>query len=382
MREEIKVPQLGESITEATIGTILKPTGSSVAENDEIIELETEKVNQVLYAPFAGVVSWRVKEGESLKIGDVIGTIDSEAKAEVQEKAPSKPTPAPPKPSPAEKEAAKGEGGRMMAKQFVQALTEAKPPLEEPKPAPPPEKAGVEEGRETRRRMTKMRQTIANRLVDALHTAAMLTTFNEVDMSAILQLREKYKESFAKRHGVKLGFMSFFVKAVVEGLKKFPDLNAYLDKEEIVSRRYYDIGIAVATDRGLVVPVIRECDHLTFPDIEKAIAHFAQKAREGKLAIEDLREGGFTITNGGVYGSLLSTPILNPPQVGILGMHKIMKRPVVVEDAIVIRPMMYLALSYDHRIVDGKEAVSFLVCVKEVLEDPSRLMFLETDEEI
>jgi 2-oxoglutarate dehydrogenase E2 component (dihydrolipoamide succinyltransferase) len=375
MKQEIKIPQMGESITEATIGAILKPEGSAVRESDEIVELETEKVNQVLYAPLSGVVSWSVKVGDTVKIGDVIGSVDSEQKAKIEEPAPPPPPPAPE--IRAEKPAAKepppsGTGQRFMAEAFVQEL-------KQPPPSPPPKKAAVEEGSETRRRMTKIRQTIASRLVDALHSAAMLTTFNEVDMSQIMALRAKYKESFVEKHGVKLGLMSFFVKAVVEGLKTFPDFNSFLDEEEIVTRHYYDIGIAVSAERGLVVPVLRGCDRLTFPEIEKEIVAYAQKARGSKLSIEDLQGGGFTITNGGVYGSLLSTPILNPPQVGILGMHKIMKRPVVVDDAIVIRPMMYLALSYDHRVVDGKEAVSFLIHVKEVLEDPSRLMFLDVD---
>jgi 2-oxoglutarate dehydrogenase E2 component (dihydrolipoamide succinyltransferase) len=378
MKEEIKIPAMGESVTEATIGRILKESGASAQEGDEIIELETEKVNQVLYAPIAGVVSWKVKEGDNVKIGDVIGLIDSESRAKVEEKpAPAaakkeeaKPPPAPPPPPPKEEA-----GGRMMTEAFVQELKQA-PQLKEEALKKEPIK---EEGRETRRPLSKIRQTIANRLVDSLHTAAMLTTFNEVDMSEIIRLRTKYKESFEKKHGVKLGLMSFFVKAVVEGLKKFPNFNAYLDENTLVSRHYYDIGIAVGTERGLIVPVVRDCDWRTFPEIEKQIISFALKAREGKLAIADLEGGGFTITNGGVYGSLLSTPILNPPQVGILGMHKIMKRAVVVDDAIVIRPMMYLALSYDHRVVDGKEAVSFLIHIKEVLEDPSRLIFLDVE---
>jgi 2-oxoglutarate dehydrogenase E2 component (dihydrolipoamide succinyltransferase) len=366
MKHEIKIPQMGESITEATIGSILKSEGAAVSENDEMIELETEKVNQVLYAPTSGTVSWKIKEGDSVKIGDLIGWVDSEgqpvkkeesAKKEQESEQVEKPLPPP----------SQGNGKRIMVEAFVQDIRQtAVQKKEETQEAP------TKEEKETRRPMTKIRKTIASRLVDSLHTAAMLTTFNEVDMSEIIALRTKYKEIFAEKHGVKLGFMSFFVKAVVEGLKQFSDLNAYLDGDEIVARHYYDIGIAVAAERGLVVPVVRNCDELSFPEIEKQIAVFAKKAREIKLTIEDLEGGGFTITNGGVFGSLLSTPILNPPQVGILGMHKIMKRPVVVEDQIVIRPMMYLALSYDHRLVDGKEAVSFLVHVKELLEDPSR----------
>ena len=391
MRQEIKIPQMGESVTEATIGSILKSGGSSVQEGDELIELETEKVNQVLYAPCAGVVSWSVKSGDTVKIGDSIGFVDSSAAAAP----PSNPAPEP-KIEPARSESAKtekapepkkesspakpisspGSGQRVMTEAFVHELKQpppgSKPPAEEPKKK-------VTEGL-SRKKITKIRQTIAHRLVESLHTAAMLTTFNEVDMSVIMELREKYQKSFVEKHGVKLGFMSFFVKAVVDALKKFPNFNSYIEGDEVVTRHTYDIGIAVGTERGLLVPVVRGCDKLSFPQIEKEIAAYAQKARAGKITIPDLEGGGFTITNGGVYGSLLSTPILNPPQVGILGMHKILKRPVVVDDAIVIRPMMYLALSYDHRLVDGKEGVSFLVHVKEVLEDPSRLMFIDTDD--
>jgi len=376
MKYEIKIPQMGESITEATIGKFLQSEGAAVNENDEIVELETEKVNQVLYAPTAGQIHWAVTEGMTVNVGDVIGSVESEttqeapAKKEPEKKEPESKEVEPKKPveKPISPPFSTGRGQRVMTEAFVQEIKQA--PLqkqEEVKQEPQ-----MREGRESRRRITKIRKTIANRLVDSLHSAAMLTTFNEVDMSAVMALRTKYKDIFSEKHGVKLGFMSFFVKAVVEALKAFPELNAYLSGDDIVTRHYYDIGIAVAAERGLVVPVVRGCDWLSFPEIEKQIADFAKKAREAKLTIEDLEGGGFTITNGGVFGSLLSTPILNPPQVGILGMHKIMKRPVVVEDQIVIRPMMYLALSYDHRLVDGKEAVSFLVHVKDVLEDPSR----------
>ncbi len=371
MKEEIKVPTMGESITEAVVGIFLKPSGSSVSEEEELLELETEKVNQVLYAPFAGIVTWSVSEGDTVKIGAVLGTIDSEGAPEA--------APPPPAEKKVEKPSAPiretGQGKREMQAEFVESLKEVPPP-----PPSPVVKQSSE--REVRKRMPKIRQTIGRRLVDSLHTAAMLTTFNEVDMSAILALRTKYKESFLEKHGVKLGFMSFFVKAVVEGLRTLPDFNSYIDGDEIVERKYFDVGIAVGTERGLVVPVLRDCESRTFAQIEQEIVAYAQKAREGRIAIEDLQGGGFTITNGGVYGSLLSTPILNPPQVGILGMHKIQKRPVVVDDEIVIRPMMYLALSYDHRIVDGKEAVTFLVHVKEILEDPSRLMLIDTDGKI
>lgn len=398
MKEEIKVPTMGESITEAEIGSILKPSGSAVQEEDEIIELETEKVNQVLYAPFAGTVVWNVSEGDTVKIGDVLGVIDSEgaeaASEGKEEKTAAKEKKEPEKPPsekekkekaplpkeeerlpslPKEKAPIEGKGKRVMKEEFAASLKE------KPKEAQPEAVKDREVGRETRRRMSKIRKTIANRLVDSLHSAAMLTTFNEVDMSSVMSLRAKYKEMFAEKHGVKLGFMSFFVKAVVEALKTHPDFNSYVDGDEIVERHYYDIGIAVGTEKGLFVPVVRDCDSLGFADIERKIASYAKKAREGKLSLEDLQGGGFTITNGGVYGSLLSTPILNPPQAGILGMHKILNRPIAMDGEIVIRPMMYLALSYDHRIVDGKEAVTFLIRVKEILEDPSRLMLIDTD---
>ncbi|MCH9626089.1 MAG: Dihydrolipoyllysine-residue succinyltransferase component of 2-oxoglutarate dehydrogenase complex [Chlamydiales bacterium] len=381
MKEEIIIPSMGESISEADIGTIIKPTGSYVEESEEIIELETEKVNQALYAPRTGVINWTVQEGETVLIGDVIGFVDSEAEAPtpVIEKIEEKPIEEKPKVVEI-KPTEPGLGRRIMQQEFVQEIKA--PPLQQPTSQQPISQPTVDSERETRRQMSKMRQTIASRLVDSLHTAAMLTTFNEVDMSAIIALRAKYKESFAEKHGVKLGFMSFFVKAVVEALREFPDFNSYLEGSEIVKREYYDIGIAVGTEKGLLVPVVRACDTLNFPEIEQEIVNYANKARASKIEIADLQGGGFTITNGGVYGSLLSTPILNPPQVGILGMHKIQKRAVVVDDQIVIRPMMYLALSYDHRVVDGKEAVSFLVHVKNVLEDPARLMFIDTDGKI
>jgi 2-oxoglutarate dehydrogenase E2 component (dihydrolipoamide succinyltransferase) len=370
MIEEVKIPQMGESVTEATIGNILKSDGTNVSEGEELIELETEKVNQVLYAPIAGVISWKIKGGEKVEIGQVIGSIDSDqvAKQEVKEKKPkeeAKKQEEMKKPSPPT-----GGGQRVMMEEFVRDL-------KEPKPMPPPSAPSrkAPQAGEKRRKMSTIRQTIGKRLVDSLHTAAMLTTFNEVDMSAIMALRGKYQEKFVEKHGVKLGLMSFFVKAVVEGLKAFPDFNSYIDQGEIVTYEAYNIAIAVGTEKGLVVPVIRNCEKKSFAEIEKEIADYAQKAKSGKLSISDLEGGGFTISNGGIYGSMLSTPILNPPQTGILGMHKIMKRPVVEGDAVVIRPMMYLALSYDHRLVDGREAVTFLVRIKEILEDPTRLIF-------
>ncbi|MBA3956969.1 MAG: 2-oxoglutarate dehydrogenase complex dihydrolipoyllysine-residue succinyltransferase [Parachlamydiaceae bacterium] len=389
MKVEIKVPAMGESISEASVGTILKPAGSSVAMDNELLELETDKVNQVLYAQQAGIVSYVVASGDTVKIGQVIGHIDTEGKA-TQEAA--KATPKPEKPMEPKKEeeskaqkkpvappeASKSEA-RISKEAFVAELTQEKKAPTQPVSAPVtpavmPKATGIEVRQETRKKMSRIRQVIAKRLVESQQTMAMLTTFNEVDMSQVMSKRELYKESFAKQYGVRLGFMSFFVKAVVEALKAYPNFNCYIDGDDLVQREYYDIGIAVGTDRGLVVPVVRGCDKLSFAEIEGAIEKYAKKAREGGLAVDDLQGGGFTITNGGVYGSMLSTPIINPPQCGILGMHKITKRAMVVDDQIVIRPMMYLALSYDHRIVDGKEAVSFLVTVKDCLEDPARLV--------
>lgn len=390
MSHEIKIPSMGESITEVTIGSILKPSGSFVKVDEEILELETDKVNQVLYAPATGVLSLKVKPNDVVKIGDVIGGVDESAEA------PKKEASEPPKaeapvtsPKTAEQKVPPPEpvavpspsippsavDARMMKEEFVRDLKTPKAEPVSPVPSPTPSKPKGEPGaREVRKRMPKIRKVIAERLLESKQTTAMLTTFNEVDMSAILEMRERYKDVFLKQHGVKLGFMSFFVKAVVSALQTVPGLNAYIDGDEFVERQYYDIGIAVGTERGLIVPVLRDCDHLDIADIEKSIEGFAKAARDGKLSVDALQGGSFTITNGGVYGSLLSTPILNPPQSGILGMHKIEKRPVVVNDQIVIRPMMYLALSYDHRVVDGKEAVTFLVHVKNCLEDPSRML--------
>lgn len=389
MKVDIKVPAMGESISEATIGQILKPSGSSVAAEDEIIELETEKVNQVLYASQAGVVNWSVKKGDTVKIGQTIGDINSEGKVQKatapaeapapKAEAPKKEEKRPPEPAPQPGK----QGARVSKEAFVADITSEKkamptpvmPPPQPKKQQPAAAKSESSKNRnETRKPMSKIRQVIAKRLVEAKQTTAMLTTFNEIDMTQVLAERELYKEKFLKQYGVRLGFMSFFVKAVVAALEQFPDLNSYIDGDEIVHREYYDISIAVSTDRGLVVPVVRNCDRLSFAEIEHAIENYAKKARDNQLSVDDLQGGGFTITNGGVYGSLLSTPILNPPQCGILGMHKIAKRPVVINDEIVIRSMMYVALSYDHRLVDGKEAVSFLVTIKNFLEDPARLV--------
>lgn len=389
MKTEIKIPAMGESISEATIGAFIKANGSFVKADDELLELETDKVNQVLYAPQVGVVTWNVAEGDTVKIGQVIGSVDGSKEAPAQEAPSQPPSKAAPKETKAEiKQEAPSlpkqkasVGARSGKDQFLSGLEQDEPekikafqPTSTHATSQPPQPSRPSERNETRQKMSRIRKVIASRLVDVLQQTAMLTTFNEVDMTKIMEMREAYKEPFTKKYQVKLGFMPFFVKAVVSAMKAFPEINAYIDGDELVYRNYFDIGIAVGTDKGLFVPVVRDCDALSFSDIEHSIESFARKAREGGLAPGDLQGGGFTITNGGTYGSLLSTPILNPPQSAILGMHKIMKRPVVVDDQIVIRQMMYLALSYDHRVVDGKEAVSFLVHIKNALEDPSRIL--------
>jgi len=366
MTIEIKIPSMGESINEVIIGQIIAPTGTQVNADAEILEIETDKVNQALYAPQAGKVHLTVETGQTAKVGQVIGTIDpisqekeKTASAEKKEK-PSVQTPPIPS-SPPTIEPLRYTKENFLNELQTKKTEEKSPPI-------------VQTERETRRPLSKIRQVIAQRLVEAQQTMAMLTTFNEIDLSAVIQLREKYKENFTKKHQVKLGFMSFFVKAAVASLQEYPDLNSYIDGNDIVHRNYYDIGIAVGSERGLVVPVVRHCDQLSFAAIEQEIECYAKKAKEGTLVLNDLQGGGFTITNGGIYGSLLSTPIINPPQCAILGMHKIEKRPIVIDDQIVIRPMMYVALSYDHRLIDGKEAVLFLATIKSLLEDPSRLL--------
>lgn len=388
MRRDIIVPRMGESISEAAIGQILKASGSQVKAEEEILELETDKVNQVLYAPAAGLLTLSIKSEETVKIGQVIGFVDTDATsspADMQKATPEKVEAIPVATPLLKTEAsAAGSGVRETKAAYLadlkagtgkeakaKALPEAR--AEEPASQTSPT-VGRDADRETRRKLSRVRRVIAERLLNAQRTTAMLTTFNEVDLTQVMELRSRYQEAFTKRYGAKLGFMSFFVRAVVSALKDFPELNSYIDGDELVHRQYYDIGIAVGTDKGLFVPVLRQCDQLTFGQIEATLAAMARKAREGALEVGDLTGGGFTITNGGVYGSLLSTPILNPPQSGILGMHKIQERAVVVNHEVVIRPMMYTALSYDHRIVDGKQAVGFLVHVKEFLEDPARLL--------
>lgn len=373
MKVEVKVPSMGESITEATIANIIKPSGSKVAMDDEILELETDKVNQVLYAPQSGVFILTANPGDKVKIGQVLGFVDTEAAVES------------PKAEPPAKKMEKLEtvleqktasvhpqeqttslpSARYHKEEFVRELKQQAP--EPPKVSAPP-KSPPSPQNESRRKMSNIRKVIAARMVDVKNTTAMLTTFNEVDMSQVIALREKYKDAFMEKYGVKLGFMSFFVKACVSALQQFPDINSYIDGDEIVHREYFDVGVAVGTDRGVFVPVVRGCDKLSYAEIETNIEQFAKKARDGTISVDDLQGGSFTITNGGVYGSMLSTPIINPNQSAILGLHKITKRAVVIDDQITIRPIMYLALSYDHRIVDGKEAVSFLVHIKDSLE--------------
>jgi 2-oxoglutarate dehydrogenase E2 component (dihydrolipoamide succinyltransferase) len=375
MNVEIIVPSFGESVSEAIVVKILKPTGSFVKKDEEIVELETDKINAAIVAPESGEIQLSIKLEDRVKIGQKIGHVDASKKQTVAEV--EKPKQIEPKPvekveiKPVEIPAS-ADKFIIQTQDYLQSLgkkEEPKAPIaktqkEEPTPIMPGE----------RRKMTSLRKTIAKRLVDVKNQTAMLTTFNEADMTEIMAIRAKEQDDFVKKHGVKLGFMSFFVKAVVSALKAYPQVNAYIDGEDIVSFSHADISVAVSTDKGLMVPVIRSAETLSFAQIEQKIADLSKKGREGKLAIGDLQGGSFTITNGGVFGSLLSTPILNPPQSAILGMHTIQKRPVAINDQVVIRPMMYLALSYDHRIIDGKEAVGFLVHVKEMLEDPHRFV--------
>ena len=363
MKVEIKVPAMGESISEATVGEILKPSGSRVAADEEILEIETDKVNQVLYAPKGGTLTLLVRSDDTITIGQVIGHVDTSTNEKEEPPSPKKEDATPP--------TAAAKGPRQTKEAFAASLSDRP----EPSPLPPiqePEKAVARPQR--RKRLSKLRKVIAERLVEVQQQTAMLTTFNEVDMSAVIAIRASHAESFLKEHGVKLGFMSFFVKACVAALEQFPDVNAYLDGNDIVYNDFIDISVAVSTDRGLIVPVLRDCRGASFASIETRIAALAQQARDGKIDVADLQGGTFTITNGGIYGSLLSTPILNPPQSAILGMHAIKERPVVIDGAITIKPMMYLALSYDHRMIDGKEAVSFLVTLKSQLEDPTNLL--------
>jgi len=383
---EIKVPTLGESVTEATVAQWFIAPGEAIAVDEPLVELETDKVTVEVPAPASGVLeSIAVEDGATVEVGALLGILTpGEAAKSVKAAEPAAASAAPAqtqlapsvrkivaenKLDPAVIEGT-GKGGRIVKADVMAALADVAPASAGPAV---PEAAPAPQGGEERVRMTRLRKTIATRLKEAQNSAAMLTTFNEVDMGPIMDLRGQYKELFTKKHGIKLGFMSFFVKACVAALKDIPAVNAEIDGDDLVYKNYYNIGVAVGTERGLVVPVVRGADNLSFAGIEKTIASLGGKAREGKLGIEDMLGGTFTITNGGIYGSLMSTPILNAPQSGILGMHKIQQRPMAVNGEIVIRPMMYLALSYDHRIVDGKEAVTFLVRIKECIEDPQRL---------
>jgi len=386
MTTQIKVPALGESVSEATVAKWFKAVGDAVRADEPLVELETDKVTVEVPAPATGVLTDIAADaGAVVAVGAVLGAIAEGAAAAPAAAAsapPAKVAEAPPAMPSARKLAADagidtaalsgtGKGGRVTKGDVVQAVQAPPPPPKPALPSGPRPKAALEE----RVRITRLRKRIAERLKEAQNTAAMLTTFNEVDMTALTEVRNQYKDVFEKKHGVKLGFMSFFVKACVTALKQWPAVNAEIDGDDLVYKNYYDIGVAVGTPQGLVVPVLRGADQLGFADVEKAIADLGRKARDGKLSMEDLTGGTFTISNGGVYGSLMSTPILNPPQSGILGMHKVQQRPMVMADgSIKARPMMYLALSYDHRIIDGREAVSFLVRVKECIEDPTRIL--------
>ena len=427
MATEIRVPTLGESVTEATIGKWFKKVGDTIAADEPLVELETDKVTVEVPAAAAGTLTEiTAKEGETVGVGALLGSISAggaaaapAAKQETKPQAVSQasgpdaahttkqaaaetakiagdagavePRSMPPAPAAAkliaennlsvDQVSGSGKRGQVLKGDVLDAISKGAPsqPAETPRAAPAPVVARAptsadDASREERVRMTKLRQTIARRLKEAQSTAAMLTTFNEVDMSAVMALRTKYKDVFEKKHGVKLGFMGFFTKAVTHALKEIPSVNAEIDATDIIFKNYAHVGVAVGTEKGLVVPVVRNADQMSIAEIEKEIGRLGIAARDGKLSVADMQGGTFTISNGGVYGSLMSTPILNAPQSGILGMHKIQDRPVVVGGQIVIRPMMYLALSYDHRIVDGKEAVTFLVRVKESLEDPERLV--------
>lgn len=384
---KIVVPELGESVVEATVARWLKREGDHVAVGEVVADLETDKVNLEVGAERTGVlVRIERKEGEDVKVGDVLGVIEEAPPQEPEER--TKATPVAKSLAQAygvdlAQVPASGPGGRVTKEDILSSLERQKASRQAEIPATPAVTAGAGasqpvsaakwEGRDERVRMSRRRQTIARRLVEAQHTAAMLTTFNEIDMSAVMESRRRGKESFQEQHGVSLGIMPFFVRAAIGALKRCPRLNAEVQGDEMVLKRYYDIGIAIAATEGLVVPVLRDADRMSFAEIEKAIEEYIRKAEEGALSLEDLRGGTFTITNGGVFGTLLSTPILNPPQVGILGLHKIEERPIARGGEIVIRPMMYVALSFDHRIADGREASLFLGRVKELIEDPEAL---------
>jgi 2-oxoglutarate dehydrogenase E2 component (dihydrolipoamide succinyltransferase) len=407
---EIRVPTLGESVTEATIGRWFKKAGDAVAVDEPLVELETDKVTIEVPAPSAGTLSEIIAaDGTTVAVGALLGQITEGAAGAKPAAAPAKPAAAAPaaaaaaaapaaKAPPADAPLApsvrklsaetgvdastvpgSGKDGRVTKGDMLAAIeraASAPTPVNQPAAAVQVRSASPADdaAREERVKMTRLRQTIARRLKDVQNTAAMLTTFNEVDMTNVMALRAHYKDAFEKKHGSKLGFMGFFTKAVVQALKDIPAVNAEIDGTDLIYKNYYHIGVAVGTDKGLVVPVVRDCDNKSIADIEKGIADFGRRARDGQLKIDEMQGGTFTITNGGIYGSLMSTPILNAPQSAILGMHKIQERPMAIGGKVEVRPMMYLALSYDHRVIDGKEAVTFLVRVKESLEDPARLV--------
>lgn len=397
MSTEVKIPAVGESITSGVISTWHKKDGDTVVAGDALFTLETDKVSTEITAENGGVLRIKIAGGQEVKIGEVVALIEESSSAGAEKPAPpappkgsrkkaaaaaAEPGPArkevvlPPKPSgriqkPQEPEASPAAENLVQAQQSAGATVQIQAPEA---PATPPPAAPAQDGRTTRRKLSPLRRKIAAQLVMAQQTAAILTTFNECDMTGVMDLRGRMQESFQKQYGVKLGFMSFFIKATVAALKAVPAINARLDGDDLILNHFYDIGVAVGTEKGLMVPIVRDADGKTFAEIERELGEFAGKAREGKIKIEDLQGGAFTISNGGVYGSLLSTPILNPPQSGILGMHKIQPRPIAVDGQVVIRSMMYLALSYDHRVVDGKEAVTFLVKIKELIEEPVRLL--------
>jgi 2-oxoglutarate dehydrogenase E2 component (dihydrolipoamide succinyltransferase) len=407
MSIEVKIPAVGESIESGIVSVWHKKSGEQVKAGDPLFTLETDKVSTEINAEKDGVLQTMVPEGAEVKIGDVVATIEegsgTEAKTEEKSAPAKKEDGAQPVPSEKSSDAlspaarrivteekldpqeirGSGKGGRITKGDALTAAQNRAQPRATEAPAAKakddhaeekqPQPAQPESGRFTRKKMSPLRRKIAAQLVMAQHTAAILTTFNECDMTAVQDLRAKSQDAFTEKNGLKLGFMSFFIKAAVEGLKAVPSINSRIEGEDFIQNHYFDIGVAVGTERGLVVPVVRDADKKSFAELERDIADFATKAREGKMKIEDLQGGTFTISNGGVYGSLLSTPILNPPQSGILGMHTIQKRPVAVKDAVEIRPMMYLALSYDHRAVDGKEAVTFLITVKQCIEDTTKL---------
>mgnify|MGYP000312395371 CR=1 FL=1 len=409
MSIDIKVPSLGESVTEATIARWYKNIGESVTIDEPLLELETDKVTLEVPAPVTGQLSEiKVNDGDTVEVGAILGTIIEGAAAEKKTEAPVKKeviieTPAVEATKPIEPEkiedkiesisvsndlspavrkivsenninineiSPSGKNGRITKEDALNSLSSQSTKVETTINLKSTSNNKLTE----RVTMSRLRKTIAKRLKDAQNTAAILTTFNEVDMSELIKVRSEYKEFFEKKHGVKLGFMSFFVKACITALKEIPEVNAEIENDDIIYKNYYNIGVAVGTDQGLVVPVVRNADQLTVAEIEKEISNLGKKARDGKLSISDMQDGTFTISNGGVYGSLMSTPIINPPQAGVLGMHKIQERPIAIDGEVVVRPMMYLALSYDHRLIDGKAAVTFLVRVKESLEDPRRIL--------